>query len=426
MLSTILVALSLLSARGVIGASYKIKDVKDFIVFAANVNAKKNFKGTTVTLENDIVFTDEFSEYFGPVGPNASAQFRGTFDGQGYKISNLKMKTNNWVMGLFGISRGITIRNVVIDDTCSFTSVYKSSSTNSMGALIGKCLGDDENCIIENNVNMAPITFDGISSLYIADVFIGGLAGELVSYTFGTITNCANYGTVTHSGLSDLTYMGGLAGQAFEYEASNSFPIKNSVNYGAIVHSGTTTMDTFVIIGGLAGLSQRGVFENCANYGEIKSNTKSNQTGNMVGWPRGIKISNSYWNGKNPYGPVGAQYAQATVESAAFDVDTYKLEKAVTVGKYSGDSLLSALNAYVDANPATPYSHWVTNKGGNSVIFTVNGVNRLVLKAKLIVLPNLAKEGKKAFAGWYTDSACKNLLKEYEINSDKFLYGTFK
>ena len=427
MLSTILAAMLLLSARGAIGAEYKIRDAKDFVAFSVEVNSGKTFKGTTVLLENDIVFTDELSEQLHPIGVNGTTYFLGILDGQGYKISNLKLKSSKEVhLALFGYSKGLTIRNVVLDDTCSFTSSFGWHETHHVGAFIGYCLASENSCILENNVNMAPVTFDGEVSFYIAQMYFGGLAGQLVSYSFVSITNCANYGTVTHSGISDILYMGGIAGEIFEHYDTGMIPVKNNVNYGAIIHTGKSQANSLITVGGITGTGRLCFIENCVNYGVIKTPMWGNTTGSIVCCPVDSQVSNSYWNGKVPYGAFCADCSQVAKESAAFDEDTYKLEKAVTVGKYSGDSLLSALNAYVDANTAVPYSHWATNKGGNAVIFTVNGGNRFILKAKLIVLPNLAKEGKKAFAGWYTDSACKNPLKEYEINSDKFLYGTFK
>ena len=426
MLSTILAVVSLLNARGVVGAEYKIRDVKDFMGFAVSVNTGKTFKGTTVLLENDVVFTDELSAQFRPIGINGTCQFNGIFDGQGYKISNLKMKFNNQKVGVFGFSNMLTIRNVVIDDSCSFTSSFSYALSHYVGSLLSYCYANGGNCILENNVNMAPVTFDGYNTLYVADVFVGGIVGNFLSYAFCSMTNCANYGTVTHSGTSDITYMGGLAGRAFEYYGSSTLPIKNSVNYGDVIHSGTTTVTTWMFVGGLTGYSQLCNIENCANFGIVEAPAGGNRPGNLVGNFRYSTASHSYWNGKNSCGAYGSASNQTTVECAKFDENSYKLEKAVTVGKYNGYSLLDALNAYVDDNPKMSYPHWATNKGGNAVTFTVNGVKRFALNAKLIVLPNLAKEKKKAFSGWYTDSACKNLLKEYEISSDKFLYGTFK
>ena len=48
-----------------------------------------SFEGTTVFLDTDIDFSGDLSEQFEPIGKNSSS-FNGTFDGQGYTISDLQ------------------------------------------------------------------------------------------------------------------------------------------------------------------------------------------------------------------------------------------------------------------------------------------------------------------------------------------------
>ena len=428
MLSTVLAAVSLLSARGVIGAEYKIRNANEFVTFANNVNSGKNYKGTTVLLESDIVFTDKLSEQFTPVGSSGIHYFIGTFDGQGYKISNLKVKTYQFeLVGLFGFSTGLTIRNVVIDDTCYFSGAHISEVGLNMGSLIAHCLARDGPCVLENSVNMAPVTFSGKLHLYVAELFLGGLAGQLVSYNRISVSNCANYGDVKDYGESDMTNIGGLFGQAFEYYYNtNVIPIKNCVNYGTVTYFGATYISTWFFVGGLVGYAQACNIENCANFGTVKNIIQVNCTGSIAGYASETTLAYSYWNGKSPFEACGRASRTSLRECAKFAEDTYKLARAVTVGSYKGDSLLGALNAYVDSNSKAAYSHWATNKGGHAVTFTVNGEKRIVLSARMMILPNLAKEGKRAFSGWYTDSACKNLLKNYEIGTATSLYGKFK
>ena len=69
-------------------------------------------------------------------GVDSSNYFNGTFDGQGHVISDLKMTSSSQYVGVFGISRGLTIKNVIIDSSCSITSLFSDSGT-AIGGIIG-------------------------------------------------------------------------------------------------------------------------------------------------------------------------------------------------------------------------------------------------------------------------------------------------
>ena len=428
MLSAVLVAVSLLSARGVDGKDYKINSASDLVVFSNLVISGQKFTGTTVLLESDIVFTDELSKQFRPIGNTKECFQKVTFDGQGHIISGLVMESGYYDdLGLFSVARGITIRNVVIDDSCSITSRYGSLTSHTVGGIIGYCLGIEAPCIFENNVNMAPVTFAGYNHLYVADVFLGGLAGKVVSYSLASIKNCANYGDVSHPGVSDIAYIGGLVGEAFEYNyETTSVLIKNSINYGTVSYIKPSVGDGWVRLGGFVGYTRNVDFENCVCLGVVATNATNTGIGSFVGYMELGSTTNCYWNANRTYNPVGRPTDPTLKECSQFDEKTLTLDTAVTAGSYKGNSLLSVLNAYVDYNSKLSYSHWATNKAGNDVKFILNGGKGFTMKYRLMLLPNLAKGAKKAFSGWYTDSACKTLLSNYELTAATSLYGTFK
>ena len=108
------------------GCALDISSAKEFISFASNVNTgTNNYKGETVYLTADIDMTG-YSSQFEPVGKSiAGNTFLGAFDGQGHTFSNLAVSSDSFgFLGIFGISWGTTIKNLVVDNTCSFESSY--------------------------------------------------------------------------------------------------------------------------------------------------------------------------------------------------------------------------------------------------------------------------------------------------------------
>ena len=159
-----------------VGAEVRINNVDEFILFKNNANGGTIYLGTTVLLESDLSLA---GKTFEPIGAY-STYFLGVFDGQGHVISNLKMKSSSQIVGLFGLSYGLTIRNVILDSSCSLTSSYRKSGNTFVGGFIGYCYANNELCTIENSVNMGNVSFTGnISS---RDLYLGGIAGYLESY----------------------------------------------------------------------------------------------------------------------------------------------------------------------------------------------------------------------------------------------------
>ena len=104
-------------AGGVIGVEeVRIKNVDELIQFKDNVNNGNRYSWTTVFLESDLSLA---GKTFEPIGDSWDKCFRGTFDGQGHVISNLNVTSSSQHAGLFGYSKGLTIKNVILDSSCS-------------------------------------------------------------------------------------------------------------------------------------------------------------------------------------------------------------------------------------------------------------------------------------------------------------------
>ena len=150
--ATLALAIALLSACGR-AETVTLSSPDDFSAFTDNVKGGMSYEGTTVLLDNDIDFmhTTDLT----PIGNKGGSCFQGTFDGQGYMISGLKLKNKGigGYYGLFGYSRGATIHNLVTDSTEGFEVLSEGDSDFRFGSIIGYCEAIRAPCKIERCLN---------------------------------------------------------------------------------------------------------------------------------------------------------------------------------------------------------------------------------------------------------------------------------
>ena len=183
---------------GVNGLTIRTPD--DLVSFSISVNSGTDYSGTTVYLDSDIDFALS-SQQFDPIG-NEGNYFKGVFDGQGHIISNLALTSSSFQnVGFFGFSEGLTVKNLLFDESCFFTSSYTSTSTY---GIVGSSVGNCRACTVENIINMGNIVFSGTVN-YLS---LGGIAG--IFWPLNTVRNCANYGHIKQSGTANNNgYVGG-------------------------------------------------------------------------------------------------------------------------------------------------------------------------------------------------------------------------
>ena len=410
--------------NGAIGdEEFRITSVDEFIQFKDNVNSGNNYSGTTVFLDSDMDFT---GKTFEQIGKEYSRCFSGTFDGQGHVIRNLEMTSlYEWHVGLFGYSRGLTIKNVILDTSCSITSTFRNYDYANIGGIIGRCESANGPCIIENSVNMGSVTFRGESG---GELFLGGIAGYIDSSRHDPIVkNCANYGDVTHSGKSSRSYSGGIVGYSGSLSSDKIMYIHNCFNHGSIAHSGTTS--EYLYIGGIVGYSYYTTIENCVSGGKISFFTeapRNNYIGSIAGEAYlGTSISYTYITSDlSDYKEYG-RYSPSKFNILKYDSATFELNDTVSIGSYKGTSLIDALNAAADSYKDSDFSHWLLSKENNAVIFTINRKSTFKMNYPIILLPSLSSEGTMRFIGWYTDDDLTTPLTEFEITDETELYGKY-
>ena len=152
-----------------------------------------------------------------PIGWDSSHKFAGNFDGQGYRISNMKSFVRENKIGFFGEIRGTArVKNIIIDKTCSV------SGTTFVAGLIG-CMNVTTSgalTTLENCINEADVTSTGYGA--------GGLVGATEFDDIGglVLQNCANKGNITGASRTST-----LAGDM----RSRSVTINNTYNSGSLL-----------------------------------------------------------------------------------------------------------------------------------------------------------------------------------------------
>ena len=250
---------------------------------------------------------------------------------------------------------------------------------------------------------MASVAFTGNTSWYY--LYLGGIIGCVkASSNRATVRNCVNYGSVTYSGTADYSYIGGIVGRSDGWLLNKAF-IQNCLNYGTIKCNGTT--ENKLYIGGILGYSS-GItnLDNCVSDGKIIDKQYNCYIGSVVGYEiSSTTISHCYWSSDVGYKACGYE-SPTIIESTSFNSTTFELRKTISVGSYTGNSLVLALNAAAEHYILRDYCHWALNNGSKKISFAVNGTKRgFTLNSQLILLPGLANKGKVMFDGWYTDNS---------------------
>lgn len=243
-------------AKGTDG-KFHITSADDLKTFAAMVNGGTGFSGDTIVLDKSIELTEN---PWTPIGNAETKLFKGTFDGNGYTITGLKITSGSYI-GLFGyVGEGAEIKNVNLVGA-------SVSGESRVGALIGRIVGD---------ATVSSCSVDSASKVVGSGSNTGGLIGE----AFGTIT-----GTITVN-LDHLTNHAAVENTADAH--SRAAGIIAQVTRGAIVtisscknHGPIKTNNGYA--GGIVAAKQgssKVSFENCSNAGALTGS----YTGSLIAW----------------------------------------------------------------------------------------------------------------------------------------------
>jgi hypothetical protein len=246
---------------------YPIYSVADLEAYRDGANNGTIPKNSTFKLKRNIDMSIEYGpqgKNWTPIGftPDGSGiiKWRGTFDGQGYKINGLyieetSLNNKDYGIGFFGtVDTGAVIKNV------KFTNVFVKGLTS-----VGTLIGYGKPALVEN------VSVDGgtVISTNTGDSRVGGIIGRLAQSSTDSLVNKL-WSNVSVSGSK---YVGGLIGHV-DYTADTTFIIfvKNVYTLG-------DTTGTSDWVGGVVGFL-RGRMENAVSYG----NVSGNKVGGVVGY----------------------------------------------------------------------------------------------------------------------------------------------
>lgn len=296
-----------------------------YFQLANNITVSTDFATTASTAAGAY---DWSGGNFEPIGDKTSP-FIGTFDGNNFTISGLKIQgttvgssdTAAPYAGLFGcISSDSIVEEVILANTsvkggtnaggiagynlgtiknCVFDSGSKVEGTTNVGGIAGTSEGD-----IKSSINKGEVKSDGTN--------IGGIAGYVNAAEDEALYSCVNKGSVSgkarvggvagcvvgsskdisiekcsNSGTAEANenYAGGIIGQA--EGSSGELNISDCSNSGGISGEGVN--------GGIVGIAdgKSVVIEDCSNSGEINGGNSGGIAGNSEG-----KIQNCFNTGK--------------------------------------------------------------------------------------------------------------------------------
>lgn len=228
-----------------------------------------------------------------PIGTRMKP-FQGIYDGNGYKVSNIKCKQND-VAGLFGAMVG---KDALIANLISGALGDNSDIAGKTAAGICAYIKD---ATIRNCHNYALIHDAGYYG-----TTLGGVCGDSHN---GTLSYCVNYQTVYSNSSSSAVVAGVLATNAFGAK------MENCLNYGNIVN---TTMQT----GGVCAVSNEGTITTCLNMGSVSGGKA--EVGAVCGWNNGEITDCHYWNRDKVKGIGGGKKGNAFAETQK------KMEELIT------------------------------------------------------------------------------------------------
>ena len=208
-----------------------ISDEDGLFWFAKQVNEKGNtFAGKTVTLANNITLTKTWT----PVGIYTQENpkpFRGTFDGNGHKITGLDVDGayQEYGVGFFKTVVSATVKNVSFSNA-DVTGEY----SNVVGVIAGYSYGSStfENVHVTNS---AVYAFGKVGGMV-------GMAEDAGATT--TFKNCSITGTTIHGGYNVAGFLGLVMGNCNitgSYLSNNNVIIdEDSQGFGKVTELDTT------------------------------------------------------------------------------------------------------------------------------------------------------------------------------------------
>lgn len=373
--------------------------------------------GGTQTAKAKLTKNIDFNDTWTSIGTSGKP-FKGTFDGQGFKISGLKYDNNsntNYI-GLFGSINGATIKNV---------GVTSSSITggNYVGGLVGYAQG---------TTSITNSSFQGTSVT--GKNYVGGLVGYVASGTV-TIDGCYNMGTVTAKPKEWYEYVGGSynAGGLVGVISSkvNEVSISNSFNSGSISNGGFSFFGTLENDALTTSTGNKINVDNCYTTGKSTSQYNGNGATSKSSVDEVIEAlqetdPNSSWATDESGNVVVKTVVDLSKESGCVTVKDYALTvsfKTAEAQKFYSDGAIftgSFDRSSVTGTELCPVSGLSASKANGKLIVTVDA------SADELLLPsNLTKADSVIFNRGFEAGVYSTVMFPFTKPLDKFSGAQF-
>ena len=325
------------------------------ISVASGYNDQTAAPATEFTLTGDI---DMNANIWVPIGSNGNA-YTGTFNGNGHVVTGLRSPLNQQHMGMFGITNGAHISDLVAQSNFSGGTMQNvgtvigtmndgtlsnveasgiltgSDMTENMGGLVGKVNGDAT-----------------IHSTFAVNTLTGGtntVVGGLVGTNGGDLYN--SYSNITLGSANTATNMGGLVGVNTGTVENCYVVLPEGFDKPAFVHTNQVTVED---------QTTKGNINYCYAADGTTSYVGADAPGNMTG--------HGTYGAVKARKAIGYLYNDNAVTAKTADT-TYVRSKLTYNGKQiaTWPGLLSTLNQWVAAKSTTSltYTPWYRPTSGD-------------------------------------------------------------
>lgn len=339
---------------------------------------------------------------------NAAGIVVGRLTGGSLALNNVTVKNSKIVNGTTPCYVGTLVgRTESTTGTISFTNchsvasdLYASANTSLIGGIVG-CLNSADGVV--NFINCSSDTdieaFGSNNNGYKCGGIIGFCGtktslqgcvntGNIKSQTMAagmvadtsvavTVTNCANYGDITVTTISNGNgQAGGIFGRLNNSaDANNGCSITNSINTGVISATTTGTATKTICAGGMVGFAQLKrdrltvAITNCVNYGDVESGYHG---GGAIGYLYAQTVSSGDINADEIYISGFVNEGDVTAGQKAgglvglFEGTSGRVEKAITVGTVIGYNGTTSVNTGASC---AAFGSWVQTNGADEVVF---------------------------------------------------------
>lgn len=347
---------------------YTIKNVSDLIKFANIVNGTEGETQNTAAcakLTANITFVTGTDPYWTCMIGSSSKPYTGTFDGQGYKITNMRMSYRVEHAGMFAYVTDATIKNFSVEGSMSSNKELTGDGAG-IGTIVGRAEGATKILDVASSI--------GLAVYYEKQKHIGGILGYMGGST--QVSGCTYSGTLDVGPSNDSN--GGIVGFATN---SSSGSITNCMCTGTITSS--TSGPT---IGGILGYTNDesnnfGGVQNCFSSATLTITGSDKYANAIVGRIR----SKSHTTINNTF--LSGTATRACNEDCAEKVDftkNYAISISVTAGSggkvttpYRNPTSTRAPQLQVKATPNNGYHFvsWSDNNAQNHYVALTSNVN---------------------------------------------------